>query len=165
MSSWVVEGEGDEGAGGLGRVAAAAGVGVEDVADLGLAMLDGAEPDGHRAEEQVVLAADHGQGHRVVIGREAGLGDVAGQGRGGLVAGARLPVEELRHLGKGLDGREAVKVIGAKAAQDQSLGLQLQLAHGSGRASSKRSRRQIRSTRSLKSWGSRPLRSAMRRRR
>ena len=42
------------GAGGLGRVAVAAGVGVEDVADLDLAVLDAAEEDGDVAEEQAV---------------------------------------------------------------------------------------------------------------
>jgi hypothetical protein len=100
----VVEGEVDRGSGRLGRVAVAGRVGVEDPADLGLAVLEAAEEDGDVAEEQTVLEALHLQDDPVVVALQPGRRDPPRQRLGDLLPGAWLPVEVPRHLGQRLGG-------------------------------------------------------------
>ena len=82
----LVEGEVEEGAGRLGRVALAAGVGVEDVADLDLSMGGAAQPDAGVAEEQAVVAALDREREAVFVLLQVRLGHAPCQRSLGLLA-------------------------------------------------------------------------------
>ena len=95
----VGEGEVDEGPGRLGRVALAGRVGVEDVAELDLMMVDAPQAKGQVAEQEAIGAADGGEAQHVVVALEAGRRDLLRQGLMRLLAGARLLIEEAGDLG------------------------------------------------------------------
>jgi uncharacterized membrane protein YoaK (UPF0700 family) len=95
------EGEVDEGAGRLGRVTLAAGVGVEDITDLDLAVLDAAHKDRGVAEEQAVPEAFDREGDDIVVVLQPRVGDLLLQHTGGN-AGAPpktrgMSTDSLRH--------------------------------------------------------------------
>ena len=70
----VGEGEADEGSGRLGRIALAAGIGMEDVADLHLTVLDASQPDRGVAQEERIVATLDGEREGIVVFLEMVLG-------------------------------------------------------------------------------------------
>src|SRR6201999_4407531 len=94
-----LETEDEQLAGRLAGVTVALGVGVEDEADLHLAVLLGAQPDRAVAEQGAVLAALDRQRDRLAVALDRGGGDELGQRRFHPLAAARLPVEEAGYLG------------------------------------------------------------------
>ena len=115
----VVEGQRQERAGGLGRVAVAVMVGVEDEADLGLAML-GARPAHAAVADQLPALAQHRREAEVVaLGDDRRRADLGVEGLAHLGRVARVPVEVARDVGTRLDGQERLEVGRCEGTQEE----------------------------------------------